>query len=95
MRKKLKKILIRRVGIKSKGKDFLKSINRMNNLELLETELPKFICWLLEPNYENNESFKVKQFKSLLKKVDSKITFDDLCYLLKEIHFGEISSSFN
>ena len=65
----------------------------MNNLELLNTELPKFIFWLLEPNYENNESFNVKQFKSLLKKVDSKITFDDLCYLTKEKHFREISKT--
>ena len=62
----------------------------MNNLELLETELPKFIYWLLEPNYENNESFNVKEFKSLLKKVDSKITFDELCYLTKKKHFREL-----
>ncbi len=62
----------------------------------LELELRKLIIWLLGSERDNQGSpFDIEQFKKLLKKNGSNVSFEQLCKELIYIHFTTKSTKNN
>jgi hypothetical protein len=72
----------------TKGRDFLKSRSKMEELEELKSELPKSAIWVLESHEENETLLNdLEEMKSLWENIGGDMNFYELCDLIEYLDF--------